>query len=165
MTDTHNELSSESPAYQKPRITPYHSHRAIPPILPFHYTNDNVPWPRFVSYRHSKPLGACPPSVVRFVGFGLSLVVSHAHVSPPFSRGRPITTVPLLDFAQRHVTKGVNHLTEDVFVKGAGSWVTMHSGRRLLDFTSGIGVTSLGTSGRTFFLFNADLKEIRSLPS
>jgi acetylornithine/succinyldiaminopimelate/putrescine aminotransferase len=36
---------------------------------------------------------------------------------------------------------------EDVFEKGDGSWVTMHSGRRLLDFTSGIGTTNLGTSG------------------
>lgn len=116
----------------------------------------DVPWPRFVSYRHSQSPGACLSSVVRFVGFSLSLVVLHTHVSP-FSRGRPITTVPLLDFAQRHVTKGVNHLTEDVFVKGAGSWVTMHSGRRLLDFTSGIGVTNLGASGKHVFLFNTDL--------
>jgi len=71
-------------------------------------------------------------------------------VSPPCSRGRSITTVPLLDLAQRHVTKGLNHLTEDVFAKGEGSWVTMHSGRKLLDFTSGIGVTNLGASGVLF---------------
>jgi len=36
-------------------------------------------------------------------------------------------------------------------VKGEGSWVTMHSGRRLLDFTSGIGVTNLGGSPDLFF--------------
>ena len=63
-----------------------------------------------------------------------------------YCRGRSITTAPHLDFAQRHVTKGLNHLTEDVIVEAEGSWVTMHSGRRLLDFTSGIGVTNLGAS-------------------
>jgi len=31
-----------------------------------------------------------------------------------------------------------------MFAKGEGSWVTMHSGRKLLDFTCGIGVTNLG---------------------
>ena len=60
-------------------------------------------------------------------------------------RGRSITTAPLVEFAQRHVSKGLNHLTEDVIVEGEGPWVTMHSGRKLLDFTSGIGVTNLGT--------------------
>ena len=79
----------------------------------------------------------------------LSLVVSHLSPPPRF-RGRSITTIPLLDFAQRHVSKGVNHLAEDVFVKGKGSWVTTHGGRRLLDFTSGIGVTNLGASGGIF---------------
>ncbi|KAI0266995.1 acetylornithine aminotransferase [Gloeopeniophorella convolvens] len=54
------------------------------------------------------------------------------------------TAPPLVDFAQRHVTKGLNRITEDVFAKGEGSWVTMQSGRRLLDFTCGIGVTNLG---------------------
>jgi 4-aminobutyrate aminotransferase len=42
------------------------------------------------------------------------------------------------------VSKGLNRLTEDVIEKGEGSWVTMYSGRKLLDFTSGIGVTNLG---------------------
>jgi len=36
---------------------------------------------------------------------------------------------------------------EDVFEKGDGSWVTMRSGQKLLDFTSGIGTTNLGVSG------------------
>ncbi|KAH9987011.1 pyridoxal phosphate-dependent transferase [Russula compacta] len=57
---------------------------------------------------------------------------------------RSITTVPLLEFAQRHVSKGLNRLTEDVIERGEGSWVTMRSGRRMLDFTCGIGVTNLG---------------------
>ncbi|KAH9957355.1 acetylornithine aminotransferase [Russula dissimulans] len=59
-------------------------------------------------------------------------------------RGRSITTAPLLEFAQRHVSKGLNRLTEDVIESGDGSWVTMQSGRRLLDFSCGIGVTNLG---------------------
>jgi 4-aminobutyrate aminotransferase len=45
----------------------------------------------------------------------------------------------------------LNHLTEDVIVQGEGSWVTMNSGRRLLDFTCGIGVTNLGASRDLFF--------------
>ena len=85
----------------------------------------------------------------------LSKLVSH-HLSPLCSRGRSITTVPLLDLAQRHVTKGLSHLTEDVFAKGEGSWVTMHSGRKLLDFTSGIGVTNLGASGALFLSPSCD---------
>ena len=85
--------------------------------------------------------------------------ISSSHVMFPLhcSRGRSITTVPFLDLAQRHVTKGLNHLTEDVFAKGEGSWVTMHSGRKLLDFTSGIGVTNLGASGVLFSHHHATL--------
>ena len=76
---------------------------------------------------------------------GLSDHLSHVFLSLCY-RGRSITTAPLLDFAQRHVSKGLSHLTEDVIVQGEGSWVTMHSGRKLLDFTCGIGVTNLGAS-------------------
>ncbi|ETW80968.1 hypothetical protein HETIRDRAFT_445332 [Heterobasidion irregulare TC 32-1] len=50
----------------------------------------------------------------------------------------------LVDFGKQHVTNGLGRLTEDVFEKGTGSWVTMKSGRRILDFTCGIGVTNLG---------------------
>ncbi|KAI0044978.1 acetylornithine aminotransferase [Auriscalpium vulgare] len=54
------------------------------------------------------------------------------------------TQSSLVEFGQRHVTKGLGRITEDVFQKGEGSWVTMASGRRILDFTCGIGVTNLG---------------------
>ncbi|THH07795.1 hypothetical protein EW146_g9204 [Bondarzewia mesenterica] len=54
------------------------------------------------------------------------------------------TSASLVDFGRQHVTRGVGRLTEDVFDKGEGSYVTMKSGRRLLDFTCGIGVTNLG---------------------
>ncbi|KAI0315223.1 acetylornithine aminotransferase [Amylostereum chailletii] len=55
-----------------------------------------------------------------------------------------MSTAPLVEFGQRHVTKGLGRMTEDVFAKGEGSWVTLQSGRRILDFTCGIGVTNLG---------------------
>ena len=50
----------------------------------------------------------------------------------------------LLQIGERHVTKGLGRLTEAIMVKGEGSYVTLHDGRRLLDFTCGIGVTNLG---------------------
>jgi len=51
----------------------------------------------------------------------------------------------LIAFGQRHVAKGLSHLLEDIIQSGEGSYVTMSSGRRLLDFTCGIGVTNLGS--------------------
>ena len=55
------------------------------------------------------------------------------------------STSSLVEFGQKYVTKGLGRMTEDVFAKAEGSWVTMQSGRRMLDFTCGIGVTNLGT--------------------
>lgn len=49
-----------------------------------------------------------------------------------------------VSFGQKHVAKGVSRLVEDVIASGEGSWVTMTSGKELLDFTCGIGVTNLG---------------------
>jgi hypothetical protein len=49
-----------------------------------------------------------------------------------------------VSFGQAHVAKGLSRLVEDVIQSGQGSWVTMTSGKRLLDFTCGIGVTNLG---------------------
>jgi len=43
-----------------------------------------------------------------------------------------------------NVAKGVNRLTNVVLSSGKGSHVYTQDGKRLLDFTSGIGVTSLG---------------------
>lgn len=88
--------------------------------------------------------------VPRALYVGSSPMICLTTVLTPRCRGRSITTAPLLDFAQRHVSKGLNHLTEEVIVKGEGPWVTMHGGRRLLDFTSGIGVTNLGASRGLF---------------
>lgn len=54
------------------------------------------------------------------------------------------TSADLVAFGQKHVAKGLSHLLEDVIQSGNGSYVTMSSGRQLLDFTCGIGVTNLG---------------------
>ncbi|KAG6333337.1 hypothetical protein ID866_5754 [Astraeus odoratus] len=54
------------------------------------------------------------------------------------------TVDDLVAVGQRHVTKGIGRLTEAIMTKGEGSYVNFHDGRRLLDFTCGIGVTNLG---------------------
>ncbi|KAI0030949.1 acetylornithine aminotransferase [Vararia minispora EC-137] len=59
-------------------------------------------------------------------------------------RGLATTAEALVVLGQKHVNKGVPKLTQDVFQSGQGSWVTMLSGKKYLDFTSGIGVTNLG---------------------
>ena len=48
------------------------------------------------------------------------------------------------EFGSHHVTKGLGRITEGVMTKGSGSYVDFKDGRRMLDFTSGIGVTNLG---------------------
>ncbi|QDS78075.1 hypothetical protein FKW77_003647 [Venturia effusa] len=50
----------------------------------------------------------------------------------------------LAQFGTKHVAKGISRLSQEVIESGSGSYVTMDSGRRMLDFTSGIGVTNLG---------------------
>lgn len=50
----------------------------------------------------------------------------------------------LVQFGQKHVTKGLGRQVEGVITKGAGSYVTFGDGKEFLDFTSGIGVTNLG---------------------
>lgn len=50
----------------------------------------------------------------------------------------------LVGFGQRHVTAGIGRLTEAVMSKGEGSYLSFEDGRRVLDFSCGIGVTNLG---------------------
>lgn len=50
----------------------------------------------------------------------------------------------LAEFGVKHVAKGIGRLSSEVLESGAGSYVTTTEGRKLLDFTSGIGVTNLG---------------------
>ncbi|KAF9784332.1 acetylornithine aminotransferase [Thelephora terrestris] len=55
------------------------------------------------------------------------------------------TTTHLQEVGAKHVTKGLGRVAGDaVMVRGKGSWVEFEDGRRLLDFTTGIGVTNLG---------------------
>ncbi|KAG2108826.1 pyridoxal phosphate-dependent transferase [Suillus cothurnatus] len=50
----------------------------------------------------------------------------------------------LVAFGQQHVTRGLGRLTEAVMTKGEGSYVTFEDGRKMLNFSCGIGVTNLG---------------------
>ncbi|KUJ11897.1 4-aminobutyrate aminotransferase [Mollisia scopiformis] len=50
----------------------------------------------------------------------------------------------LAQFGVKHVAKGIGRLSTEVLESGSGSYVTAVGGRKMLDFTSGIGVTNLG---------------------
>lgn len=60
------------------------------------------------------------------------------------ARGIATSSDNLVTFGQRHVTAGIGRLTEAVMSKGEGSYLTFEDGRRMLDFSCGIGVTNLG---------------------
>ncbi|KAK6530008.1 hypothetical protein TWF694_003384 [Orbilia ellipsospora] len=47
-------------------------------------------------------------------------------------------------FGVKHIAKGIGRLSNIVFQKGQGSFVWTDEGRKLLDFTAGIGVVNLG---------------------
>ncbi len=50
----------------------------------------------------------------------------------------------LREFGQRHITKGLGRISEGIMIQGEGSYVKYDDGRKMLDFTCGIGVTNLG---------------------
>ena len=50
----------------------------------------------------------------------------------------------LVDFGKKHVTNGLARQIEGVMTEGEGSYVAFGDGKRMLDFTTGIGVTNLG---------------------
>ncbi len=55
----------------------------------------------------------------------------------------------LVELGHQHVTKGLGRVVDDaIMLKGEGSYVTLSDGRKLLDFTCGIGVTNLGEFSR-----------------
>ncbi|KAK7449232.1 hypothetical protein VKT23_013377 [Stygiomarasmius scandens] len=56
------------------------------------------------------------------------------------------TTEQLQSFGERHVTKGIGRITPGVMKKAEGSYVEYLDGKKMLDFTCGIGVTNLGHS-------------------
>lgn len=47
-------------------------------------------------------------------------------------------------FGVKHIAKGIGRLHNEVLESGSGSYVTTVEGRRMLDWSSGIGVTNLG---------------------
>ncbi|TFY62655.1 hypothetical protein EVJ58_g3726 [Rhodofomes roseus] len=49
-----------------------------------------------------------------------------------------------VQFGQKYVTAGLSRSLEAVVEKGEGSYLTVEDGRKMLDFTCGIGVTNLG---------------------
>lgn len=59
-------------------------------------------------------------------------------------RGIATSSDDLVGFGQRHVTAGIGRLTEAIMSKGEGSYLSFEDGRRMLDFSCGIGVTNLG---------------------
>ena len=74
------------------------------------------------------------------------LAVRHGSPSSS-SRGLATDAVSaenLYAFGAKHVTKGLGRITEGIMTKGEGSYVVYDDGRRVLDFTCGIGVTNLG---------------------
>lgn len=50
----------------------------------------------------------------------------------------------LAQFGTKHVARGIGRLSSEVLESGSGSYVTMVGGRKMLDFTCGIGVANLG---------------------
>jgi len=63
---------------------------------------------------------------------------------PARTRGYATSGEELYQLGERHVTKGLARLTQGFMEKGRGSYVEYDDGRKYLDFSSGIGVTSLG---------------------
>ncbi|KAL0062880.1 hypothetical protein AAF712_010201 [Marasmius tenuissimus] len=59
---------------------------------------------------------------------------------------RQITIPPeqLEEFGDHHVTGGLGRITKGVMVRAQGSHVYFEDGKKMLDFTCGIGVTNLG---------------------
>ncbi|KAF7331399.1 Acetylornithine aminotransferase [Mycena kentingensis (nom. inval.)] len=68
---------------------------------------------------------------------GRSIVTLHKTMSTTSG------TSSLLQYGA-NVTKGIARVTPGIMTKGKGSWVEYDDGRKMLDFTCGIGVTNLG---------------------
>lgn len=59
-------------------------------------------------------------------------------------KSRRMSLSKLAQFGTKHIAKGIGRLHNEVLESGAGSYVTTVEGRRMLDWSSGIGVTNLG---------------------
>ncbi|EJU04365.1 acetylornithine aminotransferase [Dacryopinax primogenitus] len=56
----------------------------------------------------------------------------------------PQRSSQLADFGKAHIAHGLKRVTDTVMESGSGAWVTMEGGRKVLDFSSGIGVVNFG---------------------
>lgn len=54
------------------------------------------------------------------------------------------TTAQWAEFGRDHISHGLGRLRDHVIVRGQGLELFTADGKRLLDFTAGIGVTNLG---------------------
>ncbi|KIJ67795.1 hypothetical protein HYDPIDRAFT_107292 [Hydnomerulius pinastri MD-312] len=99
-----------------------------------------------VSSRYVKASGI---SHAAKAALGMNQHLSSAQTAESFirfrdARGMATSADNLVAFGQHHVTAGIGRLTEAVMTKGEGSYVSFEDGRRMLDFSCGIGVTNLG---------------------
>lgn len=96
--------------------------------------------------RRSGPLTSYHPGLI--LSCRSSKVDRSAQVSGPLAFRRTfsseISANQLLETGRSHVAKGLSRLTDAIITSGEGAYVNLHDGRRMLDFTSGIGVTNLG---------------------
>lgn len=78
------------------------------------------------------------------------LLRAHARLCPTSGPTRRLSNVAASDLLKNvgKITSGMARTAGDdtMIVRGRGSYVEMHDGRQLLDFTTGIGVTGLGMS-------------------
>lgn len=63
---------------------------------------------------------------------------------PVIKKPTLVSSEQLATFGRQHVAKGMGRLRDHTFVEGKGLRITVADGSKLLDFTSGIGVTNLG---------------------
>jgi acetylornithine/succinyldiaminopimelate/putrescine aminotransferase len=70
----------------------------------------------------------------------------------------------LLQFGQRHVARGVGRMANVVIASGQGCHVQLADGKKMLDFTCGIGVTNLGMPHPSAGRILKPLNVPRSLP-
>ncbi len=93
-------------------------------------------------------------TLTRNVLFRRALSTTPVRSSPPAAAAlarapeEPVDTIKTAaqwaQFGRDHVSHGLGRLRDHVIVKGSGLELSTAEGKRLLDFTAGIGVTNLG---------------------
>ncbi|KAG6856247.1 hypothetical protein H0H87_006106 [Tephrocybe sp. NHM501043] len=81
------------------------------------------------------------------------------------SRGVSTSAENLVALGNKHVTRGLGRLTEGILARGQGSYVEYEDGKKLLDFSTGIGVTCLvvpHASLDSFFFWNSGSEAIEA---